>query len=51
MIPDIMKDWAEVLKQNELPFVPENIFESSGHKEIMLKSAEIFKEIDSNLYK
>lgn len=33
MIPQIMKDWAEVLKQNELPFVPENIFESSATKE------------------
>jgi hypothetical protein len=33
-----MKDWADILKQNELPFVPENIFESSFHKEQMIKA-------------
>ena len=51
LIPSIMKDWAEVLKQNELPFVPENIFESSSHKEQMLLAANVYKEIDAQLYK
>ena len=31
-IAPIMKEWAEVLKQNGLPFIPENIFESKDHK-------------------
>ena len=38
MIPQVMQEWADVLKQNELPFIPENIFESSSHKGIMLKA-------------
>jgi coatomer subunit beta' len=42
MIPIVMKEWSEVLKQNELPFIPENIFESSSHKEIMINATKIF---------
>ena len=44
MIPEVMKDWAEVLKQNELPFVPENIFESPSHKDAMMQSMQIYSE-------
>ena len=43
MIPTVMKEWADVLKQNELPFIPENIFESSSHKEIMMKATKIYE--------
>ena len=28
MIPSIIKQWGDILKQNELLFIPENIFES-----------------------
>ena len=44
MIPQVMKEWADVLKQNELPFIPENIFESGSHKEIMMKASQIYSE-------
>jgi coatomer subunit beta' len=44
MITSVMKEWADVLKQNELPFIPENIFESSSHKEIMMKATKTYEE-------
>jgi coatomer subunit beta' len=50
MIPQVMKEWAEILKQNELPFIPENIFESSSHKEIMLNASKIYTENIAPLY-
>ena len=28
MVPQIIKEWGDVLKQNDLLFIPENIFES-----------------------
>jgi hypothetical protein len=42
LIPQIMQEWSDVLKQNDLPFIPENILESSSHKEIMLNATKIF---------
>ena len=42
MIPEIMKEWGDVLKQNSLLFVPENICESPDFKEQMKQSTNIF---------
>ena len=50
MIPQVMKEWSEILKQNELPFIPENIFESSSHKDLMLNASKIYTENIAPLY-
>jgi coatomer subunit beta' len=31
LLTDIIKGWSDILKQNSLPFIPENIFESKDH--------------------
>jgi hypothetical protein len=43
LIPSIMKDWSAVLQLNNLPFVPENIFESKETKMIMSKARDIYE--------
>jgi coatomer subunit beta' len=51
MLTTIMKDWSDILKQNSLPFIPENIFESRDQKAIMAKAREIYDtQIKPNLY-
>ena len=32
MIPEIIKEWGDVLKHNDLLFIPENILESKEFK-------------------
>ena len=41
MIPEIMKDWGDILKQNNLLFIPENISESPEFKEQMQTASVI----------
>ena len=51
MIPEIMKEWSDILKQNSLLFTPENICESPDFKDQMSKSAQIFtQKINPQLY-
>ena len=52
MIPEIIKEWGDILKANELLFIPENIFESNAFKGQMLESLGIFENsIEAQLYK
>lgn len=47
----IMKDWSELLKQNSLPFIPENIIESAELKETVRQAREIYvNQIKPTLY-
>lgn len=51
MLTEIIQGWSDILKQNSLPFIPENIFESKDHKTIMSKARDIFEsQIKPNLY-
>lgn len=43
MIPAIIKEWGDVLKSNDLLFIPENIFESKEFKTPMMASVNCFK--------
>lgn len=50
-LPPIIKDWSELLKQNSLPFIPENIFESVELKDTMQQAREIYEnQIKPTLY-
>lgn len=52
MIPTIMKEWGNILKQNDLQFIPENIYESPEFGPQMKKAMHIFdNQINPNLYK
>ena len=50
MIPEIMKDWGDILKQNNLLFIPENISESPEFKEQMQTASEIYETKIAQLY-
>jgi hypothetical protein len=50
MIPEIMKDWGEILKQNNLLFIPENISESPEFKEQMQTASSIYDSKIAPLY-
>jgi len=41
-IPKVMTEWENVLKSSNMPFIPENIFESKDHKVTMSKAREIY---------
>jgi len=43
MIPEIMKDWGDILKSNNLLFIPENISESPEYKEQMQQAQSIYE--------
>jgi hypothetical protein len=45
-----MKEWEEVLKQSNMPFIPENIFESKDHKVTMSQAREIFNNHIKPMY-
>jgi len=52
MVPEIIKEWGDVLKQNDLLFIPENIFESKEFKKPMLAAVKTFEQqIDPLIYK
>lgn len=52
MIPQIMKEWGDVLKANGLQFIPENICESPEFADQMRAATKIYSEqISPNLYK
>lgn len=52
MVPEIIKEWGDVLKQNDLLFVPENIFESKEFKKPMMVAVNTFDtKIDPLIYK
>lgn len=51
MIPEIIKEWGDVLKQNELLFIPENICESKEFKKPIAVSLDVYKnKIEAQLY-
>ena len=50
LIPEVMKEWSKMLEANSLQFVPENIFESTNHKEQMVNSLTMYQEINRQLY-
>ena len=43
-VPQVMKDWEELLKANNLPFTPENIFESPSTKQSMTSATQVFTQ-------
>lgn len=50
-VPELMEQWGNILKQAELPFLPENIFESPAFSQHMKLSTVVFKDnIENGLY-
>ena len=50
-IPTIMQEWGNILKQNDLQFIPENIHEQPGFGPQMKQAVQIYEEqIKPNLY-
>ena len=43
-VPELIKDWSEMLKKNDLPYIPENILEAEGYREPMMQSCQIFTD-------
>lgn len=51
MVPSLIEKWSELLKQNSLPFIPENIFESKDTAAVMVKARDIYlNKIKPTLY-
>uniref|UniRef100_A0A7S3IM43 Coatomer subunit beta n=1 Tax=Strombidium inclinatum TaxID=197538 RepID=A0A7S3IM43_9SPIT len=51
LVSGLLKDWEEMLKQNDLQYVPEDINQAEGFQEIMQKSAEVYStQLVPNVY-
>lgn len=46
----VMKQWEDLLKQNQLPFQPENILKSDSQKDYIEQSLQLEQQLNEKFY-